>query len=220
MDAWRNDVVVLSFFPRGRSDLQTTTGEEVMQARLLKELCGSHAYCFHHTPEFVCVGSALCHDLITVCKKTGKIRYALDTFNEGRKAICDEKLKEIWDRLHSLVESMHMDSIISRNDKIENPRPVFTYDNDFEIEESHTDEYGWPNTDYQGRLMYDNQWFKTKKEAVSAAANICVLHRKYTKERYQQLKEDIEKTAQQESTLCNAEFRLTRLMQEMDKENA
>ena len=136
-----------------------------MKARLLSKLLDNPGYIIHDNGECICVGSPMCSHLISVDKETLKIKYALDTFHEGRKSISNEKLERIWDKLHELVETGEIRDIINGNDEIENPLPVFIAD-DGVVRESVTDKYGWPNTTIDGELMYDNTCFPTRKQAV------------------------------------------------------
>jgi hypothetical protein len=137
-----------------------------MQARKLRKILNNTKYTLSNCDGCICVGGAYSHDLISVDKKTLKVKYALDTFNEGRKAIKCEELELIWDTLHHLIETGEIREIIDGKDIIENPLPVFTVNGDGELVESVTDKYGWPNTDDDGILMYDNTHFPTKKQAL------------------------------------------------------
>jgi len=139
-----------------------------MQSRKLREILGNPGYTISNQEEYISVGSSLCHDLISVDKKTLKIKYALDTFGKGRKAIQNEKLEFIWDKLHELVTNGKIKEIIEKDDVIKNPLPVFTYSVNG-IVETYTDEYGYPNVTISGEIMYANTYFKTKKEAAKAA---------------------------------------------------
>jgi hypothetical protein len=112
------------------------------------------------------VEGAYSHNLISVDKKTLKVKYALDTFNRGREALKNEELEFIWDTLHRLIETGEIREIIDGRDIIKNPLPVFTVTGDGELIESVTDKYGWPNTDDDGILMYDNTHFPAKKQAL------------------------------------------------------
>lgn len=142
-----------------------------MKARLLKKLMNNTGYAPNNNEDYIALGSPLCHNLFTVDKKTLKIKYALDTFNEGRKCLMgkdNEELLFIWDKFHELVESGQINEIIEGNDEIENPIPVWTFKKGNLIE-SHTDKYGWPNTTYDGNIMYENLYFKTPEEAIDKA---------------------------------------------------
>ncbi len=116
----------------------------------------------------------MCHDLISVNKKTLKVKYALDTFHEGRKCLLDkssDRLLKIWDKLHELVESGEIKDIIEGKDIIKNLLPVFTVDQG-KLIESVTDKYGFPNTDDNGVCMYQNTHFPTAAEEYSAGVEM------------------------------------------------
>lgn len=143
-----------------------------MKARLLKKLLNDTGYAVNNQEDKICVGSPMCSDLISVDKKTLQLRYALDTFREGRKCLenksnskGENELLFIWDKLQELINNNEILDIINGSDIIENPLPVFTVDYGILIE-TFTDEYGWPNVTVDGDLMYDNTYFKTKEEAI------------------------------------------------------
>jgi hypothetical protein len=142
-----------------------TIKDKIMKARLLKKLLNNTGYAVSNNDEYIAVGSPMCHNLISVDKKTLKVKYALDTFNEGRKAIKTPELEFIWDKLHELIETGEIQEVINGKDEIGNPLPVFTV-TDGVLVESVTDEYGWPNTDDNGITMYENTHFPTKKQAI------------------------------------------------------
>ncbi len=144
-----------------------------MKARALKKILNNTNYIVHETSEHICVGSPLCHDLISIRKDNMHMRYALDTFHKGKSSIGHGELLMIWEMLEGLIISGRIKDFIHGEDIIENPLPVFSHNNDWQIIESFTDEYGWPNTDITGRLMYDNTWFKTKEEAIARAIAEC-----------------------------------------------
>lgn len=123
-------------------------------------------YIVNNNDDYIAVGSPLCHNLISVDKKTLKIKYALDTFNEGRKSIKHAELEFIWDRLQELIDSGEIKNIIEGRDEIENPLPVFTV-RDGRLVKSFTDQYGWPNITDDGYIMYENTHFKTELEAIN-----------------------------------------------------
>ena len=137
-----------------------------MKARVLKRLLNDTGYSVAEYENYIAVGSPLCHDLISVDKDTLKVKYALDTFNTGRKAISSEELKEIWDKLHALIASGEIQDIIEGCDVIDNPLPVYTVEDGLLIETT-TDEYGWPNVTVDGKMMHDNTYFKTRDEALA-----------------------------------------------------
>jgi len=136
-----------------------------MKARKLKQIMNGIDYCYHYDGGKICIGSAMCSDLISVDINTLKVKYALDTFNDGRASLKDKKLMFIWDKLHELIASDEIRDIVIGKDTIENPLPVFTVKGG-ELIESATEEYGWPNVDDNGILMYENTHFPTKEQAI------------------------------------------------------
>jgi len=68
----------------------------------------------------------MCHDLITVNKKSLSLRYALDTFHKGKAALNHPLLLEIWEKLEQLIASGEINYFIQGEDDIENPLPVFS----------------------------------------------------------------------------------------------
>ena len=136
-----------------------------MQAKKLKNLLNNPGYNIHFRDGKVCVGSSLCSDLITVDAKSYQIKYALDTFREGRKSIRSEALEFIWDKLLELIESGELKNIIENDDPIEGMFPVYSH-HEGKIIKRYVDDYGWPNVAHDGTLIYDNTFFCTESEAI------------------------------------------------------
>jgi|JI10StandDraft_1071094.scaffolds.fasta_scaffold21316_8 hypothetical protein len=143
-----------------------------MKARLLKQILNNTGYNVHNKPDMICIGSPLCSDLISVDKKTLNVKYALDTFREGRKCFEETSRKSestellfIWDKLHELIENGEINDIINGDDILIIPLPIYTV-KDGELIETFTDAYGYPNVTISGELMYENEYFKTKEEAL------------------------------------------------------
>lgn len=163
-----------------------------MKARLLKKLLNDTGYSVSNNDKYIAVGSPMCHDLISVNKETLQVKYALDTFREGRKSIKSEELGFILDKLHELVENGQIHDIINGKDEIENPLPVFTVD-DGKLIESVTDKYGWPNTDDNGICMYENTHFPTAKQAIEYGISKYKAGEENTLRRIKELEEDLSK---------------------------
>jgi hypothetical protein len=173
-----------------------------MKARLLKKLLNNTGYAISNHRNYIAVGSSLCHDLFKVDKETLNVKYALDTWNKGRKELegkSNEELLFIWDKLHELIESGEINEIINGKDIIENPLPVYTVD-DGVLVESVTDEYGWPNTDDNGICMYENTHFPTKKEALKYGIEDYTLGAKMTSERIEDVEKDLQKAIDRRDT--------------------
>lgn len=144
-----------------------------MKARVLRKILDDTKYIIHETQDHICIGAAYVSELISIRKDTLQMRYALDTFHQGKRSIGNSELLAIWEKMEHLITTGEIQEIIQGEDAIDNPLPVFTYDEQYRIIESVTDEYGWPNTDIRGQLMYDNTWFPTEKEALLKALSDC-----------------------------------------------
>lgn len=170
-----------------------------MKVRLLKKLLNDTGYSVSNNDKYIAVGSSMCHDLISVNKETLQVKYALDTFREGRKCLegksnskGENELLFIWDKLHEIIENGQIHDIINGKDEIENPLPVFTVD-DGKLVESVTDKYGWPNTDDNGVCMYDNTHFPTAKQAIEYGISEYKAGEENTLRRIKELEDDLSK---------------------------
>jgi len=138
-----------------------------MKARYLNTLLNNPGYIISNHEEYIAVGSPLCHNLISVDKQTLRVKYALDTWGNGRDALLnkdDTPLLFIWDKLHELIASGEIHDIINGRDVIEYPLPVFTVRKG-QLVESVTDAYGMPNTDDDGILL--DSHFPTREQAIA-----------------------------------------------------
>jgi hypothetical protein len=164
-----------------------------MKARKLKKILNDTGYIINNQDDYIAVGSPLCHNLISVDKKTLKIKYALDTWNTGRQSLGhNEELGLIWDKLKELIDNGEIHDIINGNDEIDNPIPVYSIE-EGELVVNWTHEYGWPNTTIDGTFMYENTHFKTRKEAIENGIREYKNRYEYRRERLEELKEKIQK---------------------------
>jgi hypothetical protein len=162
-----------------------------MKIRELKKIIPFSTYTVHNSEGKLCVGSSLCSDLISLNIETKELKYALDTWREGRKSIKYEPLEIIWDRLEELINNGEIDYYLEGEDEIENPLPVFSFSNGTLIKTT-TDEYGWPNITSDGTLMYDNTFFKTEIDAIEYGIKETKISIRFSKEKYERLKSEIE----------------------------
>lgn len=161
-----------------------------MKAKVLKQLLNT-CYVVQEIPDKICISSYYVTDLIAINKKTLKLTYALDTFHEGRNALKSEQLENIWDKLTQMIKDDSIKDIIKGNDSIEDMKTFYYFDEDTKkVIKSYTDEYGWPNVDYTGKLIYDNNCFETEKEAINYGIDTLLSNLKYTE---QYLNEEIER---------------------------
>ena len=170
-----------------------------MKSRLLTKILNDTKYMVNNNENYIAVGSPLCHDLIKVDKQTLNVKYALDTFHEGRKCFEETssqsektELLFIWDKLHELIQSGEIKDIIEGNDDIENPLPVFACEDGVLIE-TFTDKYDYPNTTISGDIMYKNTHFKTRQEAIKYGIEDCRYAVKSYERREKELTCELEK---------------------------
>lgn len=145
-----------------------------MKARLLKKLMGEDCgYYPNDNTDYIALGSPLCHNLISVNKKTLEIRYALDTFKEGKEGLIKRSsyvegcsgILRIWNRLEEIIQSGEILDVINGVDEIENPITIWTINNG-ELVQTYTDKMEWPNTTYDGKTIYENTYFDSKEKAI------------------------------------------------------
>lgn len=190
-----------------------------MKARLLKHLLNDTKYTVADFDDCIGLGSSLCHDLIKLNKETLTISYALDAFREGRKCLMgrdDGHLLFIWDKLQELANSGEIKEIISGNDEIENPIPVFYGNHDHEIIESYTDKMGWPNTTYDGKQMYDNTHFPSRVVAIQQELVDAQIGSRNISETIEELKEKLDRLVSRKQVHDSAVARFEKVLQDKD----
>jgi len=163
-----------------------------MQARRLRKLLNDTGYYPNNNDDYIALGSPYCHDLISVDKKTLKVKYALDTFHKGRESLGNDELKFIWDKLHELIASGEINDIINGSDTIENPIPVY-YTRGGKLIEGFTDKIEWPNTDLDGYTIYQNSHFANREDAIKYAIRDCGYGIKNALEQIAEREKDLEK---------------------------
>lgn len=191
-----------------------------MKSRKLKKILNDTRYIVNNQKDYIAVGSPLCHNLISVDKKTLKIKYVLDTWNTGRQSVGHhEELGFIWDTLQELINNGEIHDIINGNDEIDNPLPVYTIEGG-KLIETWTDEYGWPNTTIDGTIMYENTHFKTRKEAIEDGIRDYKNRYEYKREYFEELKEKIKKTEEDYSSIEQTINYLNTLLENETNQNA
>jgi hypothetical protein len=184
-----------------------------MKARLLKHILNDTEYSISNDTDKICVGSPLCHDLISVDKKTLKLKYALNTNGDIRGGSYDrsDELIFIWDKLQELIDSGEIHAIITEDDVLENPLPVFTCEGG-ELISTFTDAYGWPNTTITGELMYDNTWFKTDQEAINYGIKENFYYIESIKEQIEQKKKELSEKEARLAELVENNIKLQKVL--------
>lgn len=141
-----------------------------MKARILQKLLETDRP-VHWCDGKVCVASPMCHDLISYDPSKKVLRYALDTFREGRMSLenkSDGELLAIYDKLDAMIKSGEIEEIITGSDDTFGMFPVFE-GNHGEVIEEMTDKIEWPNTTHTGKMIYENTHFATFEEAAKRA---------------------------------------------------
>lgn len=141
-----------------------------MKARYLKKLLMDTRYMVADHGEYIAVGSPMCHDLISVDKKTLKMKYALAFREHDREALVHKNAKEllfIWDKLEELIKSGEIKAIIEENDELDKPLEIWMWHSrEHKVVKKYTDAYGWPNVTHDGEQIYENYGWPTRKEAL------------------------------------------------------
>jgi hypothetical protein len=113
----------------------------------------------HVTDEGICIGSPYVHNLIVI-GLDGVLKKRHD--REGSNDDLDRYMREFDE------DPVRLKRIVAAPDAFDRSLPVFTWKGG-EIVEAACEEYGWPNVTHQGRMMYENTFFKEKADAVRAA---------------------------------------------------
>lgn len=104
----------------------------------------------------ICIGSPYIHDIIVIRISDAKVVKGYERGNDdlGRyyAAIKEDEKNGI---LRGLIDTP---DVFTQN------LPVFTI-KDWAVVADYCEEYGWPNTTNSGYIMYENTYFKTRKEA-------------------------------------------------------
>lgn len=109
--------------------------------------------------KLLCIGSPLCHDLITVNLTTRKFEDKLSARSRGGE------LQRYWDEMQADVDKLF--SLIEVPDTFERSIPVFTFE-DGDILEKRCEELDWPNVTHDGDIM-NNRFHETRAAAVEHA---------------------------------------------------
>lgn len=182
-----------------------------MKAKLLKQLLNTERT-VQETEKKICISSYWVYDLIAVNKETLKLTYAMDAFNEGRDALKSEELESIWDKLESMIKDGSMREIIDGNDSIEGMKEFYYYD---EISKSVIKSYAdepleYPNVDYTGKIIYDNNHFETEDNAKKYAISRLISSLGYEEEYLMDMIEKEEETCERIKEIHHALEELTK----------
>jgi hypothetical protein len=138
-----------------------------MKIKTLKNILNT-GYILQNTASFgdLLVGSPYVSDLITVDRKTLKVTPS-SVFDKP-----NAELVSIRNKLQELVDSGEMHDILENNDVIENPITIYRaiyFGEDYVVQKTVCETFGYPNTDIDGYLQYENTHFLSEKEALEHA---------------------------------------------------
>ena len=175
-----------------------------MKAQYLKEFLDNTGYNVHAEGRNILIGSPMCSTLISVNVDEMKIRYALDTFNNGWKTALKAKheLYTICTKLEELISTGELIEIFNGKDELENSVKVYTCENGELIEHNATG-YGWPNTTENGELIYDNTHFRAAKTALLKAIEECKSNIDFLTRREKELQKELEEVVSEIETAQN-----------------
>lgn len=77
------------------------------------------------------------------------------------------RVRQVHDRLKELAADGELETILASKDEFDNLIDVWTF-GDGGVTRKQCEETGWPNTTTDGELIYDNTFFRTRKEALYA----------------------------------------------------
>lgn len=113
----------------------------------------------HVTSRGICIGSPYVPDLIVIGFDGALVKRHE---REGSNDELDRYMREFD------ADPAKLRAAVEATDTFAKSLPVFTWKG-AEIIETKCEKYGWPNTTHEGRMMYENEFFKTQLEAVRAA---------------------------------------------------
>lgn len=151
----------------------------------------------HVTDAGICIGSPYISDLIVI----GLDGVLKKRHRSGTNAELDRYMAEFDADPEKLKE------LVARPDTFTDALPVYTWDGG-EIIEAKCEEYGWPNVTHEGRMMYENTFFKSKADAVKHAKADAACGVKW---RGEAVVEAEQKLAEQKAELARCEAELAKL---------
>ena len=154
-----------------------------MQVRAIKKLLNNTDYTVNNRDGVLCISSPMV-DVIKLDSKTLELSY---WSSDGKPNPKQTELTFIWNTLSQLKDTAEFKILLESDDVIENPIPVFSYDDNGNILESETDELYWPNTTKEGFLMCDNVWFDERSKAIEKAISETKIGIKWAKESIEEL---------------------------------
>jgi hypothetical protein len=142
--------------------LTTNHQSKIMKIKTLQKLLDTNYILQHERcTGNLLIGSECVQELLTVNRATLKV-YTTYKFKLIQHYIAKQ--------LRELARSGQLRELLENNDVIDNPITIYIYNRaDQVVEKTCCENFGYPNTDINGYLQYNNTTFLTEKEALESA---------------------------------------------------
>ena len=107
----------------------------------------------------ICIGSDYVHDLIVITPELEILKSSILSDSGA--------LSDIYKQIKFDYETGELAKILEEKDIFSNLKNIWTYDRGHIIKKQ-CEKIGWPNLTTDGYIIYDNTFFKSRKEALKA----------------------------------------------------
>lgn len=120
-------------------------------------------YAVQKVDDNIHIGSAYINDIIVISPE-GKLikKYKDGNYNDGWNT--NKDLKRYQEELLTDEKTGFLKELVQQADEFGELFPVYTCEKGRTVK-TYCEEYDWPNLTIEGELMYENTFFKTRKEA-------------------------------------------------------
>jgi hypothetical protein len=132
-----------------------------MRVKTLKNILQTNYIVANQANKYLSIGTELCHNIISIDKETGTVEI-IDIFRDDKHA----HLNELCEKIKEIDKDI-LWSILNENDPIENPIEIYRYKGtSADVEKTSCEIFGYPETDIDGFLQYEDTHFRTEKQAL------------------------------------------------------
>lgn len=153
-----------------------------MKARYLKTILNNTEYIVHGDEDNIYIGSPIEYKIIQLNIRELTLKSNLNDRQQQpigfdqqqgfRPKVRSQELAQIWDILQNLIDNRQILEIFNSVDEIQNPIQLFHFHNGNIVERT-TEFFGWPNVTADGYLLNDQEFFRTREEAINYGINVC-----------------------------------------------
>ena len=144
-----------------------------MKVRKLRELLNDTGYTVAQTKDKVVIGTSLCHDLLSVEKATLSdnpvVKYALDYDRKGAIKTLESKYNG---KGELLFLAKKLQELLESDDDTSSMIEIYSCE-DGVLVTKYTEKCEYPNVTHDGYIIYNNEWFTSKKDALSEGISYC-----------------------------------------------